>query len=106
MSPLPAWHTFPCVNVCCAVELLFSCLCLQHSADAEHAWSALAAYGKLQLAGNRWSTTRGVLRSLTFLLNDLGMYSVTKRAEIHICVLYIADKGISRTAWSGTKGHF
>lgn len=62
--------------------------------------------GGLKLAQNRWSTTRGVLWSLTFLLNDLGMYSVTKCAEIHICVLCIVDKEIPRTAWSGTKGCF
>lgn len=61
--------------------------------------------GELKL-WNRWSTTRGVLWSLTFLLNCLGVCSVTKRAEIHICVLCAVDKGIPRTACSGTGGHF
>lgn len=39
--------------------------------------------GGLKLAQNRWSTSRGVLWSLTFLLNGLGVYSVTKCAETH-----------------------
>lgn len=62
--------------------------------------------GGLKLARNRWSTTRAVLWSLTFLLNDLGMCSATKHAEIHICVLCVVDKDIPRTARSGTKGCF
>lgn len=108
MCPLPAWHAFPCVNVCYAVQLLFSFPCLRHSADAEHAWSALVARGGwwTKAPWSRWSTTRGVLHSLTFLLNCLGVRSVTKRAEIHICVLCVVDQGIPRTACSGAGGHF
>lgn len=44
----------------------------------------LMAGGGLKLAQNRWSTSRGVLWSLTFLLNGLGMNSVTKCAETQI----------------------
>lgn len=68
--------------------------------------SQRTAGGWTKRAQNRWSSTRSTLWSLTFLLNDLGMDSVTKRAEMHICVLCAVDKEVPRTASSGTKGCF
>lgn len=105
VSLLLVWHTFALKqHLLCSLAALFSamftgwCECRACVVSVPGLWQAAG----LKLAQNRWSTSRGVLWSLTFLLNGLGMYCVTQCAEPHMCALCVIDKEIWRTAWSGS----